>query len=188
MKTNTNDGGAGKRVAAGLKAGVTAWAVTGAWKSAGRRECDNSRSPGSETPGACEPRACRGVRLSLCDPCCHCSSGARSPRPGGAVGRPQAPASVMRAPRHSLCRSFAGTHFLGGYPQISQRPRVGGYGSAACRDLLVKPKWVSHSRAPWAFLGEVGLVVGPIGPWLFLVFTKVPRAFVSIFLALWVKP
>ena len=34
MKTNTSDGGAGKRPVAGLKAGVIAWAVREALKSA----------------------------------------------------------------------------------------------------------------------------------------------------------
>lgn len=71
--------------------------------------------------------------VTLCDLCCHCSCGARTPQPGGAAGRPQAPASVMRTPSHSLCHSFAGTNFKGDCPPISRRPRVGGYGSAACR-------------------------------------------------------
>lgn len=70
----------------------------------------------------------------------------------------------MRAPSHSLRRSFAGANFRGDTPQISLRPRVGGYGLATCR----VPPWEAEGslatvQSPKLSLGSrVG--VGYIGP------------------------
>ena len=105
----------------------------------------------------------------ICDPCCHCSSGAQSPQAGGAAGRPQAPASVMRAPSHSLCRSFTGTN-LREYPPPPGLPAPGspsapgslsapGWEAMDLRPvayLLAKPKPASCRSVPWAFFGKSG--------------------------------
>lgn len=124
--------------------------------------CDDSLSLESEYLGGLRSTSLLRGELSVCDRGCHYCSGAQNPRPGGAAGRPQAPASVMRAPSHSLCRSFAGTNFGGDTPRSVSAPgweamdlrRVGG------------PPWEADADQPQfrplSFLWEVGL--GYIGP------------------------
>lgn len=80
----------------------------------------------------------------------------RTPHPRDAAGRPQAPASVMRAPSHSLCRSFAGTNFSGDTPRTFSAPgweamdlRPNGY-------LLVRTKPRSPRTVPRPFFGKSG--------------------------------
>lgn len=84
--------------------------------SATARSVLKAKRPG---PASREPPLRREV--SIRDPYCHCSP-ARNPQLGGAAGRPQAPASVMRAPSHCLCRSFAGTNFRGDTPTSLSAP------------------------------------------------------------------
>lgn len=115
---------------------------------------------GVKHPG---PRATSLLKreVSICDPCCHCSSGAQSPQPGGAAGRPQASASVMRAPSHSLCRSFAGTNFSGDTPRSLSAPGWEAMDLRPIGYLLVRTKLNSCSTVPRALGSRAG--VGPIG-------------------------
>lgn len=105
-------------------------------------------------PASHEASEVRGI---ICDPCCPCSSGARSPQPGDAAGRPQAPASVMRAPSHSLCRSFTGTNLGREYaPGSLSAPGWEALDLRPVGYLLAKPKPASCRSVLWAFVGKSG--------------------------------